>query len=334
MKILRIIRRVFTFVMLSIMLVACDKDRAHEYHEYQLRILAIGNSYSQDALAYVPFILQNIGVDVDIQIGILMQSSSTIANHVENFENSAAVYTYYHYDGGTSWSMKPLKSIRWALTHYQWDVIITHRSSRTQNEWDTSYNPFLNQLVTQIHSVIDYPVKFAWMISPSRPAETNGGVNRTESTILSNYGYTASDSYRVIEESPFEVVIPVGTAIQNARTIPTLKAMGEYADNPNNSSGLGYLCAFDGVHLQEGLPCQIAAYSCVLSFLDMLGLDSQIIFNDNSRITAAWAAKKSIPSPHGAYIGSNEENRKLAQMCAFMANQNPYAVTDILSLTR
>lgn len=334
MMILGYLKRVFAFVMISLILVSCEKDNSHKSHEYVLRILAIGNSYSQDALAYVPFILHNLGVDIDIQIGILMQSSSTIANHVENFENDAAAYTYYYYDGGSSWGVKPMRSIRWALTHYQWDFIITHRSSTTDHDWETAYNPFLNQLVAQIHSVIDYPVEFAWMISPSRPAETNGGVNRSENAILSRFGYTASDSYRVIEESQFEVIIPVGTAIQNARTIPALKAMGDYAINPNNTSGLGYLCAFDGVHLQEGLPCQIAAYSCIATFLDLLGIDSQLIFDDDSRITAEWAAGKSIPSPHGTYIGSNDDNRKLAQMCAMMANQNPYTVTDILSLSQ
>ena len=61
-----------------------------------------GNSYSQDALAYVPFIMRNMGVDADILIGILMQSSSSLKMHVDNFEKDTAAYTFYLYDGGSS----------------------------------------------------------------------------------------------------------------------------------------------------------------------------------------------------------------------------------------
>lgn len=327
-------KRLFVFLSL-LLLTSCQKSiwwDDQDSNKTVLRVLAIGNSFSQDALAYVPFILRDLNIDVEIRIGILMKSSAILADHVDNFENKASVYTFYYYNGGDSWSTSSFKTIQWALTSSHWDVILTHQTSTNADDWDSRFQSELNLFVEQIQSVVDYPVTYAWMLSQARPAQKNGGINWSDEAILSRFSYTAAASKRVLEETSFEMIIPVGTAIQNARTVPEFKRMGDYAINPLNDSGNGYLCAFDGTHLQEGLPCQIASYSCIVSFLDYLGFDKQSIYDDETQVTAEWAAGKSIPGPHGTYIGSNNDNLKMAQMCAIMANQNPYTVTDIPSL--
>ena len=60
-----------------------------------IKILSIGNSYSADALSYVPFILENMNVNVNIQIGILIMGGATLSDHLENFEHQTANYNYY-----------------------------------------------------------------------------------------------------------------------------------------------------------------------------------------------------------------------------------------------
>lgn len=295
----------------------------------QLRILAIGNSYSQDALAYVPFIMQNMGLDVELSIGILMMSSSTIQDHVNNFLNEEDAYTFYRYaPGAESWSNMGKKTIQYALDTYEWDIILTHQSSADVSSWNT-HQPYLNRLVNLIYTKLTYNVKFAWVLSQIRPAQSNSGPNRTEASIISRYEATAVNAERVKNESVFDIVIPVGTAVQNARTIESLKVLGSYKDNAKNTSGYGYLTPNDGVHLQEGLPCQLAAYTVILSILDFLGMNEISIFGETTRVTSAWASGKSIPSPHGSYIGSTDDNCRMAQMCAIMAHKHPYEITDM-----
>lgn len=293
-----------------------------------LRLLLIGNSYSQDAAAYMPFIMKNMKVDMDVQIGILMQSSSTLQNHVNNFNNETAAYTFYLYNGGNSWQNLGSKTIQWALYSYIWDIVSLQQASSSSFDW-TTYQPYLNQIINLISGYTLYPVKFAWYETQSRPASVNSGANWDDATINSHFESIAENSQKVIDQTVCEFLIPVGTAIQNARTITTIKALGAYADNPLNTSHLGYLTPYDGVHLQEGLPCQIAAYTFILSLLKIYGFDELSINGESTRVTTEWASGKSIPGPHGNYIGSTDANCLIAQQSAIMAMKKPFEVTDM-----
>lgn len=325
------------FVMGSM---ACDSEEEDYYNgiQYQhrtskriIQLLSIGNSYSQDALAYVPFIMQNMGVDADILVGILMQSSSTLEMHVDNFEKDTAAYKFYLYDGGSSWKNYGHKTIQWALDNCTWDYITLQQSSGTSYSW-SKYQPWCDKLINYISGYVDYPIKFVWYQPQVRPAQSNKGANWSDEIITEHYVKTAESSRRILEETACEKVVPVGTAIQNARSIDKIKALGEYSNNPLNTSGLGYLTPNDGVHLQEGLPCQIAAYTFVLSLLKLYGLEQYSIIGETTRVTSEWASGKSIPGPHGDYIGSNDENCLIAQQCAIMAMEHPFEVTDMNSI--
>lgn len=292
----------------------------------RLRVLSIGNSYSQDSLAYVPFIMENMGYSVEI--GILMMSSSTLAQHVDNFDNETAAYTFYRYDGHDAWLNAGSRTIQYALENYKWDVILLQQQSKAS--WDiATYQPYLNQLIARIYGVIDYPVKFGWLETQSRPATGSGLGNYTDATINSHFESIAENAGKVFDETLCEFVVPVGTAIQNARSVPAIKALGGYATNTNNTSGLGYLCHTDGVHLQEGLPCQIAAYACICSFLDLMGAKINSIYGETTRATDSWLSGKEIPGPHGASVGVTDENCQLGQMAAIMAYKHPYSMTDM-----
>ena len=197
--------------------------------------------------------------------------------------------------------------------------------------WE-KYQPHCNNLINLISEYVKYAVKFVWYQPMVRPAKTNGGVNWNDAEILEHYEDTADSSKRLLEETILEAVVPVGTAIQNVRTIPSLKILGDYANNVNNSSGLGYLTANDGVHLQEGLPCQIGAYTFVLKLLELYGFNEYSIIGETTRVTESWTANKAIPGPHGNCIGSDDKNCIIAQKCAIMAVKNPYQVTDMVGM--
>lgn len=326
---------VCTFFLLSMGMTGCSNEDDYNEIKYShrtskniIQLLSIGNSYSQDALAYVPFIMQNMGVDTDLLIGILMQSSSSLEMHVDNFEKKSAAYTFYVYDGGSSWKNYGDRTIQWALDHCNWDIVTLQQASQATHSW-SNYQPWCNKLIDYVRGYVNYPVKFVWYQPMARPASNNSGANWSDEVITEHYENTARSSKRILEETICEYVVPVGTAIQNARSIERIKALGDYAKNPHNTSKMGYLTCNDGVHLQEGLPCQIAAYTFVMSLLDLYGLDQYSILGETTRVTAKWASGKSIPGPHGDYIGSTDENCRIAQECAIMAIRNPYGVTDM-----
>lgn len=292
----------------------------------KIRMLLIGNSATDDALSYVPFIMQNMGVDVDFQIGIAMMSSSTLAMHLDNFENETAAYAFRLYTEGVSWQNYTNKTIQWMLDNYEWDIISLQQAGPQNVE---TYQPYLNELLNLISGYVDYPVKFIWYQTHIFSATSNGGAPRSEETITQYYEAEATVTHNILTNTICEYVVPVSTAIQNARGITALKAIGDYADNPNNLTGFGYLNYSDGVHLQEGLPCQIAAYTFILAILDIYGFKEYSINGETTRVTSAWTQGKSIPSPHGNPVGSTDENCLMAQKCAIMAIKNPFEVTDM-----
>ena len=300
----------------------------------KVSVLLVGNSYSQDAMAYVPFIMENMGVEVDFQLGILMLSSSTNEEHIDNFNNEAEVYTFYLYNGGGTWQNLGHKSIQWALDSYQWELISLQGGLRQSIESLTHATRIApDVLANLIAGYVDYPVKFVWYHTYTRPAKTNAsigtGYNYTDEEIRQNYEWSAEWSLLHYNTGIFEYVIPVGTATENARTIASLKAMGAYSTAPNNSSGLGYLACADGVHLQEGLPSQIAAYTWVMSLLDIYGFDNISIVGETTRVTTEWEQGKNIPGPHGECIGSTDENCLIAQKSVVMAMKKKFEVTDM-----
>lgn len=296
----------------------------------KISLLMVGNSASQDALSYVPFIMGNMDVEADFQLGILMQSSSTNTMHVENFNNEAEVYTFYLYNGGETWQNLGHKSIQWALDNYQWDMISLQGTYMPETH-EALIAPDI--LINLISSYVDYGVKFIWFAHYIRPAKSNAavgaGYNRSDAEINELYESSCAHAQQRLSQGIFEYVVPGNTAVQNARTIASIKALGAYATAPNNSSGLGYLACADGVHLQEGLPCQIEAYTFVMSFLDLYGFDNFSILGETTRVTAEWEQGKNIPGPHGECIGSTDENCLIAQKSVVMAMKNKFQVTDM-----
>ena len=306
-----------------------DFSLEREYKK-EINLLLIGNSAGQDAISYVPFILGNIGVK-SVRIGLLMESDSTISMHVDNFNNETAAYTLYFFDSsdGNSWVNRGSKTIQWALDNYKWDIIAFHQGANSDTAtYVGDIQPYLNQIANLISAYVDYGVKFAFYQNQSRPATTIHGANWSDGNITQHYLNTVDFCEKIAGETIFENIIPVGTAIQNARTIASIKALGDYASEASNTSGLGYL-TYDGIHLQEGLPCQIAAYTWVLSLLDIYGLKEHSINGESTRVDSSWTTGKGIPGPHGSPVGSTDANCMIAQKCAIMAIKNPYEVTDM-----
>lgn len=306
------------------------EDKGVNPNRKTVRLLLIGNSGSDDAMSYVPFILQNMGIDVNLQIGIAMRSSSTLSVHVQNWENESSVYGLRLYSGDGSWSVGSEGtngvSLQWIFSNYTWDIVSLQQGTPQVID---SYQPYLNKLVNYIRAYTDYPTKFVWFQTHIRAGESNGGPNRSEETISQYYDSMIEACTEIISETVCEYVVPGGTAIQNARSIISIKELGDYANNPNNTSGYGYLNYSDGVHLQEGLPCQIMAYTWVLSLLDIYGFKEYSINGESTRVTSEWSQGKNIPSPHGSPVGSTDENCYIAQQCAIMAIKHPYEVTDM-----
>lgn len=275
-----------------------------------LKILLLTNSFGQDSFSYVPSIINRlVGDNVDITIGMLYIGGCTLERHWSEISNSTTAYKYYEatnnsawVDGGSSNALSKLKKENWDL------FVFNQLSTATVDK--ASFSPFLNNIIDWVYTNANKPVKFGMFFGGSYPSGTL--------TIDTMYEMSIPVLKSVLEDYPIEIFFSNGTAIQNARTNATLKALGA-------TSNLLY----DNLHAQEGLPCLIEAYTVVLGLLEILGLSYKSILGDKPAITDNWTTSMNIPGKHGSVVGMTNSNILIAQKAAIMAYKKPFEVTTI-----
>ena len=101
-----------------------------------MKILAIGNSFSQDAVSYLHQIAAAGGTDV--KVVNLYIGGCPLITHWENVEQDAKQYIYER-NGA---SEERMVSIREALEEEAWDIVTLQQASAFSGRFDT-YEPYL-----------------------------------------------------------------------------------------------------------------------------------------------------------------------------------------------
>jgi len=208
----------------------------------QLRVLAIGNSFSEDAVEQN---LYNLAAEegLELIIGNAYRGGQGLNSHWNDVQNNGNSFEYRKIVNGTRTNTTG-KSLSSIVTDEPWDIITFQQVSQDSGKPDT-YEPYLGNLIDYVKGLAIYPdVRFGmhqtWAYAQN---STHSG--------FANYGNNQMTMYNAIvnavnqavanhEELTF--VIPSGTAIQNART----SILG---DNLNR----------DGYHLDYGIGRYIAA---------------------------------------------------------------------------
>ena len=110
------------------------------------RLLAIGNSFSEDALYYLHAMAQAYGIDletVNLYIG-----GCSLERHWINLETGRQAYAYQKNGQPTD----RMISIQEALQEGPWDFIVTQQSS-FDSGWADTYEPFLGLLISRLKAV-------------------------------------------------------------------------------------------------------------------------------------------------------------------------------------
>ena len=190
-----------------------------------LEILAIGNSFSIDALQYVYQIAQDLGIE-NVVIGNLYISGCTLKRHAANAAGDLADYTYYYNDSGT-WTTASEYSISAALTSRSWDYISMQQSS-SQSGIESSYNDDLTDLIAYVKNLTSSAdnqnrnpcAKLVWhMTWAYQQDSTNSAFSNYGSDQMTMYNAIVSAvQNKIATNNAFDLIVPNGTAVQNSRT--------------------------------------------------------------------------------------------------------------------
>lgn len=277
-----------------------------------LKILVIGNSYSYDSFMYMPFILNGYGIT--IELGIYYRANGSIANHVSEWTTTG--YTLAHIDtslGETAWTVNSGYGPKKSVEYTDWDIIVLQQGSSASTSLPYSST---RTLIIDIDEA--YKAKFnkayqlGWNININR-ASSGSDYTAVANTILSNIK-------TVCDTQPINIIFPYGTAIFDARTNSTLQPLG---------AG-GNLWASDTIHLQEGLPCYLANIANIQALFNKFYPKYSVIGETiGSTITQSMINGWNVQNQNGTCAGISEDNCRLAQICAIVANRYNFEIKTI-----
>lgn len=276
-----------------------------------LKILHIGNSYTFDAVSYIPTLISNTGADVsDLCIYRTMRAGGTYKLWYDIYNNNDLAYDYdvEKVCGGIDANILTGHGtagdgslFRQVLTEEQWDVIFIQQGSAYApyyEQW-TGDGPggYLNELLSVIKN--HQPNAVIGMMLVHSYASNYAG-NKEQSS-LERWELIAASVRQFCEDYGISLVVPYGTAIQNLR-----------ASSLNNDEDL----TCDGVHCDYVIGRYTA--SCCYFETILSRRTGKTVLGDKTRINTSW-----LPDPSSA-VPIDATTAPIAQKAAILALNDWY----------
>jgi len=180
-----------------------------------LKVLAIGNSFSTDSMQYLCQLLKAAGVE-KVTLGNLYYGGCALSQHLAYAKTDSGSYTYYKTTSGAWNSTKNFKMSA-ALEDEEWDYISFQQSSKTSG-LVSSYST-LSSLMEIVRAKAP-KAKFMWnMTWAYQQDSTHSSFPNYDKDQMKMYNMIVDCvKQKILTDKNFEIVIPCGTSIQNART--------------------------------------------------------------------------------------------------------------------
>lgn len=268
------------------------------YLPNKLDILFIGNSFSIDTSAALPEIFSSMGI-TNVNVYVLYKAACTLKGHYENYKSGAAVYELYCYNYTGEQQLEKSTSINDVMKRFPYDVVIFQQFSLDSADPNT-YEPYLSKLIqayqiTKIGTRTTFAFNEIWAYS-----STNKNIAKFK-TPTNMWKSICAAVQKMKATSGIDVIIPCGTAVQNARTVEALNVDNEMTR--------------DGTHIN----LYAGRYLLACTFFESIIAPC---LNRNLRDDTTTYGKSED-------IGQvNNQNRRLLQNCARLAVAHNYDISE------
>lgn len=264
----------------------------------KLDVLFVGNSFSIDTSSALPSILNSLGIN-NVNVYVLYKGGCSMKQHYEFYKSGENVYELYCYNSMGEQQLERAISIGEVMQRFPYDVVVWQQYSLDSGDY-TTYEPYLSKLIqayniTKLSSRTTFAFNETW-------AYASNNKNLTKYQTQKNMWKNISISVRKMKAaSGIDVIIPCGTAVQNAREVEALNVDNELTR--------------DGTHINM----YAGRYLLACTFFESI---------------IAPCLNKSIREDNTVY-GKNtdvgqvtDENRLLLQNCARLAVANNYEISE------
>ena len=253
-----------------------------------VRILAIGNSFSQGAVEqYLHELAEAEGISTII--GNMFIGGCSLERHVKNARDNAPAYAYRKIGTDGKKREKGKMSLETVLADEDWDYVSLQQASPFSGMYET-YEASLPELIEYVKARLPKKTKLmlhqTWAYAST---SRHSGFKNYNCNQLTMYQAIADAVKKAAKANKIKIVIPSGTAIQNART----SFIGDHLNR-------------DGYHLDV----KIGRYTAACTWFER-------IFKHNV-----------VGNPY-APEGLDEARKAVAQKAAHAAVKHPYKVTEL-----
>lgn len=207
-----------------------------------MKILGIGNSYTQDSMWMLYNIYKKENPDKKIVLGIAYHGGCSLAQHVGYLQANSTEYTYYQIsdeifaDTGT-WKGTKTQTLKTIVENENWDIVTMQQASTYSGIPDT-YNADIQTIQSFVSDTLGYVPTFAWNMTWAYPVKdiegdafetvntTSGFESRYNSDQMTMYNAIVDTvKAKIVPDKTFRYLMPTGVAVQNANS--------SYLDDPD-----------------------------------------------------------------------------------------------------
>ena len=253
-----------------------------------VRILAIGNSFSQDAVEqYLHELAEAEGISTII--GNMFIGGCSLERHVKNARDNAPAYAYRKIGTDGKKREKGKMSLETVLADEDWDYVSLQQASPFSGMYET-YEASLPELIEYVKARLPKKTKLmlhqTWAYAST---SRHSGFKNYNCNQLTMYQAIADAVKKAAKANKIKIVIPSGTAIQNART----SFIGDHQNR-------------DGYQLDV----KIGRYTAACTWFERIFIHNE------------------VGNPYTPE-GLDEARKAVAQKAAHAAVKHPYKVTDL-----
>ncbi len=227
--------RIVAIVSLLAIIIAPNEAFARKRNAQKptVKILAIGNSFSQDAIEQNLWELAHAD-SINVVIGNLYYGGCSLEQHWQFLTDSLSKYEYRKVVDGVK-TNTPKYNLPTALADEDWDYVSFQQASNLSG-MPLTYAPFLDELMKYVRTKTKAKTKFifhsTWAYANNSTHSGFANYGGSQETMYNDIIQTAED---VMASYNFDLLVPAGTAIQNART-----AMGDALNRDGYHLNLTY----------------------------------------------------------------------------------------------
>lgn len=278
------------------------KNNPFPIYKSTLKVLAIGNSFTDDPTAYLDDLVISSGIDrtkLCLYVGVI--GGSSLQTWSEKYNSNETVDITRKVGlasvGTTSGTLKQIFS-------QDWDIVVLNQLSSLAINYG-SLNPYLKNLRSFIRQdCANQKVCIAWQSVWSYYKDYTDNPKG-----IIGWSDLCSVTKEQINKDGVDIIIPTGTAIQNAR---------------GSSLNTAHDITRDGHHLAFGIGRYIAACTW---FQTLFSPIFNVNIVGNSSTHTATQGEKDLSTYEWADV--TNDNKLLCQKAAFMATMDMYNLTTI-----